>query len=152
MLTHSMTKKHSVNIIVWGILSFSIGKVILIEFGNRGTEDFKPYIAECRAMDDVNIIVEGRLYKKDKKLRGAAKSFVSMNNMHVDASEPDPIYVFKSKFGYKGVSPVHRFNRFTGFGYIVRDGEAPPNVVGKDVLLCMTGFRPYRIKAIYIED
>ena len=152
MLTQSMTKKYSAEIIILSILSFIIFKVILILFAPKGTEDFKPYIAECRAMDDVNTIVEGRLYKKDKKLRGAAKSFVLMNNWHVDASAPDPIYVFKSKFGYQGVSPVRRNNRFTGYAYVVRDGEAPPNAVGKDVLLCMTGFRPRRIKAIYIED
>ena len=147
-----MTKKHSAKIIILSILSFGIGKVFFLQFGNNGNEYFKPYIVECREMDDVNAIVEGRLYKKDKKLRGATKSFVSMNNWHVDASEADPLYVFKSKFGYQGVSPVRRRNRFTQYAYIVREGEAPSNALGKDALLCMTGFRPRRIKAIYIEE
>ena len=147
-----MRNKQLANIVIWTILSFGIFNVLFIQFGNKGNEDFKPHIAECRAMDDVNTIVEGRLYKKDKKLRGAAKSFVFMNSIHVDASAPDPLYVFKSEFGHQGVSPVRRHNRFTQYAYIVREGEAPPNAVGKDALLCMTGFRPYRIKTLYIED
>lgn len=147
-----MTNKQLANIVIRTILFLGIFNVVLLQLGNKGNEDFKPHIAECRAMDDVNTIVEGRLYKKDKKLRGSAKSFVSMNNRYIDASEPDPLYVFKSKFGYQGVSPVRRRNRFTGYTFIVREGEAPPNAVGKDALLCLTGFRPRRVKAIYIED
>lgn len=147
-----MTKKQSINIIVWTIFSIGIFNYLNIQFGNKGNKDFKPYIAECQKMDDVNMIVEGRLYKKDKKLTGSAKRFILMNSFHWEAPQPKPIYVFKSKFAYQGFTPRRRNNINRSFAYIVREKEAPTDALGKKALICFKGTRPLTIEAIYIDD
>jgi len=130
-------------------LSMCIGLIAYVFYQSRDYE-FIPIIAECRKMNDVTMILEGRLHNKNKKITGLSKRRLAYYNRGRVAPLPKPIYVFKSTHVYKGIS-VNGLHH-TRFSYVIREGETAHDALGKKALICFKGRRPLTIKAIYIAD
>ena len=111
---------------------------------------FKPNIAECRGMNEVKVIAAGRLKRPNEKIIPFG------NNRKIDKDEllppPKSIYTFKSEKAYQGIYPKVRGNKRTGFNFMIREDEAPQGALGKRALICVGGFRPRTLEAIYIEQ
>ena len=136
------------NLFTFGTI-FGVGCFVIYQFNEElAYQRFKPNIAECRDMNEVRIIVAGRLKKPNKKVI----SFGNSRKADQDEVLPPPksIYTFKSKKAYKGISPKLRYNNRTGFNFMIREGEAPRGALGKRALICVGGFRPRTLEAIYI--
>lgn len=135
------------NIFAYG---FFLG-VIFFVFRQFSHGAFRPHIAECRQMNDVTKIVEGRLHNKNKKLSRENKFLLRAYNRDRIGPLPEPIYVFKSTHAWKGISGFNRIKHH-GWTYVIREGEAAEGALGKKALICFKGNRPLTIKSIYIAE
>lgn len=142
-----MTKS---NLFTFGIFFGVVCFVIYQFYDSIAYQRFKPNIAECRGMNEVRIIVAGRLKRPNEKVIPFG------NNRKSDQDEvlppPKSIYTFMSEESYKGISPKLRGNKRSGFNFMIREGEAPQDALGKRVLICVGGFRPRTLEAIYIAQ
>lgn len=132
------------------IIAMCLGLIAYVIYQSRDYA-FRPYIAACQKMNDVTIIVEGRLHNENKKITGLSKKRLDNFTRGRAGPLPKPIYVFKSTHAYKGINQVNRLHH-TGFSYVIREGEVVHGALGKRALICFKGRRPLSIKSIYIAD
>ena len=116
--------------------------------------DFSQIIADCKAMNDVTFIVEGRFQKSKKQL----KRISQFDNIEADLDglepPPKPIYMLRADIvhlGSTGVSDNRTGKQMVkSLSYTIREGEAPEGLKGKGVI-CYKGSNPRTIKSIHVS-
>ncbi len=120
--------------------------------GLPASHDFSQSIADCKAMDDVTFIVEGRFTSSEKRLKQTSKFDNMRTSRKGQKRLPKPIYSFQADIVHLGSTGV--MNNKTGkqvvksLSYPIREGEAPEGLKGKG-LICYKGSNPRTIKSIH---
>lgn len=147
-----MNKRKSLKgVLTFGFL-FSLLAFVIYQFiDDYAYQRFRPNIAQCRDIDEVKVIAAGRLKKPNEKaIRFGNKREADQDDV---GPPPKPVYTFKSVKGYKGLATRPRGNEYGGFNLMIREGEAPEDVLGKRALICVSGGGFAReLEAIYIEQ
>lgn len=116
------------------------------------SHDFSQVIADCKAMDDVTFIVEGRFQKSEKQLKRISQNDKIKARRDGTDLPPKPIYMLRAEIVHLGSTGV-RDNR-TGkqmvksLSYPIREGDAPKGLKGKGVI-CYKGDSPRVIKSVH---
>lgn len=131
--------------LVWGFTTVFLLGIAFFILSHYPDSTFKSNIAECKGMNDVNLIAEGHLKAPNKNNLKFGDKLPSRDGVY----PPEPIYVLKGRFAYKGIKTGKTLR--TNFSYVIREGHAPKNAFGKRALICLEG-RTSRgtLKAIYI--
>jgi len=116
--------------------------------------DFSQIIADCKAMNDVTFIVEGRFQKSEKQLKRTSQFDKIKADRDGTDLPPKPIYKLRADFvhlGSTGVSDNRTGKQIVkSIFYTIREGEAPEGLKGKGVI-CYKGSKPRTIKSVHYK-
>lgn len=140
----------NMKILIIGIL---LGSAVVGCGELSSSHDFSQAIANCKAMNDVTFIVEGRFQKPKKEL----KRISQFDNIEADLdgleAPPKPIYSLRADIVHLGSTGVtdNRTGKqvVSSIAFTIREGEAPAGLKGKG-LICYKGSNPRTIKSIHV--
>lgn len=135
------------------IIGILLGSAVIGSRALSSSHDFSQTIADCKAMNDVTFIVEGRFQKPEKQLKRTSQ----FENIEADLDglepPPKPIYSLRADIvhlGSTGVSDNRTGKQMVkSLSYTIREGEAPKGLKGKGVI-CYKGSSPRTIKSIHV--
>jgi len=97
--------------------------------------------------------VEGRLSKPYKN-RGKFDTVKAQTDDSLPP--PAPLYALRAEvvhLGSTGVTDNRTGKQMVkSMSYTIREGEAPPNALGKEVLACYNDSKPRKIKSIFVAQ
>ena len=135
------------------IIGILLGSAVTGCQGLSSSQDFGQIIADCKAMNDVTFIVEGRFTKPKTILKGMANNDIFRAKREGVEPPPKPIYAFRADIVHLGSTGVtdNRTGKqmVSSILYRIREGEAPEGLKGKGVI-CYKGSNPRTIKSVHV--